>query len=105
MFLGCFLAMIRLLLLVFRWFVVVLDLGKSDFDSTKKHLHTSWVLQCMLVHGCGRGCMFLVSWVCLVLIVRGGVTVIRLAVTVLFFPGLVLGDLEMRRPSSPGLHG
>ena len=26
-------------------------------------------------------------------------------VTVLFFPGLVLGDLGMRRPTSPGLHG
>ena len=26
-------------------------------------------------------------------------------VTVLFFPGLVLGNLEMRRPTSPGLHG
>ena len=84
---------------------MVLDLGISDFDSTKKHLHTSLVVQCMLVHGCGRGCIFLVSCVSLTLIVRGGGTINRLAVTVLFFPGLVLGDLGMRRPSSPGLHG
>ena len=105
MFLVCLLFMIRLLLVLLRLSVAVLDLGISDFDSTKKHLHTSLVLQCMLVHGCGRGCMFLVSWVCLVLIVRGGITVIRLVVAVLFFSGLVLGDLGMRRPSSPGLHG
>ena len=39
------------------------------------------------------------------LIVRGGGTISRKVVTLMFFPGLVLVDLGLRRPTSPGLHG
>ena len=60
---------------------------------------------CILVHVCGRGCIFQGFCVSQMLIVRGGGTISRKVVTVLFFPGLVLGDLVMRRPTSQGLHG
>ena len=47
---------------------------------------------CILVHVCGRGCIFLGSLVFLVLIARGGGAIDMVMMAVLFFPGLVWVD-------------
>ena len=67
--------------------------GRKRFRvNRKKPQHNSWDILCMLAHVFGRGCIFLGTLDCLVLIAEGGGAISLMVVTVLFLPVLVWVD-------------